>query len=308
MRIGECLRLRVKDIRFDLMQIEVHDSKGGKSRLVPLPVQLVEPLRRLVKSRGVLHEKDLESGEASVWLPHGLSRKFPSAHREFKWQFLFASAKFSRNPRSGRWHRHHLHWSTFSEHLKRAVRASGMMTHVTAHTFRHSFATHLLACGTDIRTIQELLGHSDIATTMIYTHVLTRKDITVVSPLDRLRPRPVPDPPVVVDPESDDENAAPRVLTDSGGEPLRPAVTSPPQAASAPGEAFWSDDVSATVSDDRDEIATRSGDRLAGRRSIVRSVVDGVVDWLRRCGARSGRTEKRVSFWRDSVPSACQQG
>ncbi|TVQ04355.1 MAG: integron integrase, partial [Planctomycetaceae bacterium] len=88
---------------------------------------------------------------------------------------------------SGRWHRHHLHWSTFAEHLRRAVRAAGVMTHVTAHTFRHSFATHLLACGTDIRTIQELLGDSDIATTMIYTHVLTRKDITVVSPLDTLQ-------------------------------------------------------------------------------------------------------------------------
>lgn len=186
LRIGECLRLRVKDIRFDLMRIEIHDSKGGKSRLVPLPVQAVEPLRRLVKSRRVLHEKDLERGEASVWLPHALSRKFPSAHREFKWQFLFASAKYARDPRSGKSHRHHLHWSTFAEHLRLAVRAAGTQTHVTAHTFRHSFATHLLAAGTDIRTIQELLGHSDIATTMIYTHALSRKDIKVVSPLDRL--------------------------------------------------------------------------------------------------------------------------
>jgi hypothetical protein len=168
------------------MQIEIHDSKGGKSRLVPLPAQTVEPLRRLLKSRRVLHEKDLERGEASVWLPHALSRKFPSAHREFKWQFLFASAKYARDPRSGKSHRHHLHWSTFAEHLRLAVRAAGTQTHVTAHTFRHSFATHLLAAGTDIRTIQELLGHSDIATTMIYTHVLSRKDIKVVSPLDRL--------------------------------------------------------------------------------------------------------------------------
>lgn len=186
LRIGECLRLRVKDIRFDLMRIEIHDSKGGKSRLVPLPAQTVEPLRRLLKSRRVLHEKDLERGEASVWLPHALSRKFPSAHREFKWQFLFASAKYARDPRSGKSHRHHLHWSTFAEHLRLAVRAAGTQTHVNAHTFRHSFATHLLAAGTDIRTIQELMGHSDIATTMIYTHVLSRKDIKVVSPLDRL--------------------------------------------------------------------------------------------------------------------------
>lgn len=186
MRISECMRLRVKDIRFDLMQIEIHNSKGNKSRLVPLPVQLVEPLRRLMKSRQVLHEKDLEAGEASVWLPHALDRKYPAAHRELKWQFLFASPRFSRNHRTGRRHRHHLHLSTFPEHLKHAVREAAVMVHVTSHTFRHSFATHLLIDGTDIRTIQELLGHSDIATTMIYTHVLTRPDIKVVSPLDRL--------------------------------------------------------------------------------------------------------------------------
>lgn len=188
MRISECLRLRIKDIRFDLMQIEIHDSKGSKSRVVPLPGQLVEPLRRLLRSREVLHEKDLESGEASVWLPYALGRKYPGAHRELKWQYLFASAKFSRDRKTGRRHRHHLHWSTFPAHLKLAVNAAGVRTHVTSHTFRHSFATHLLIDGTDIRTIQELLGHSDIATTMIYTHVLIRKDITVVSPLDQLMP------------------------------------------------------------------------------------------------------------------------
>lgn len=231
MRISECLRLRVKDIRFDLMQIEIHDSKGHKSRLVPLPEQLVEPLRRLVKSRGVLHEKDLESGEASVWLPHALSRKYPAAQREFKWQFLFASAKFSRDPRSGRRHRHHLHWSTFAEHLKRAVRAAGVLTHVTSHTFRHSFATHLLASGTDIRTIQELLGHSDIATTMIYTHVLTRKDITVVSPLDRLQPKPAAVEPAAQTPSASDDRSGPP-STRLGDEPV-PTQTLPhtPQAA-----------------------------------------------------------------------------
>ncbi len=231
MRISECLRLRVKDIRFDLMQIEIHDSKGNKSRLVPLPEQLVEPLRRLVKSRGVLHEKDLDSGEASVWLPHALSRKYPAAHRAFKWQFLFASAKFSRDPRSGRRHRHHLHWSTFAEHLKRAVSAAGVLTHVTSHTFRHSFATHLLASGTDIRTIQELLGHSDITTTMIYTHVLTRKDITVVSPLDRLQPkRPDVKPAALASSASDDWPGPPPIR--SGDEPVpTQAPPRPPQAA-----------------------------------------------------------------------------
>ncbi len=314
MRIGECLRLRVKDIRFDLMQIEVHDSKGGKSRLVPLPIRLVEPLRRLMKSRGVLHEKDLERGEASVWLPHALGRKFPAAHREFKWQFLFASAKLSRDPRSGRWHRHHLHWSTFAEHLRRAVRAAGIMAHVTAHTFRHSFATHLLASGTDIRTIQELLGHSDVATTMIYTHVLTRRDITVVSPLDRLPSRPLPDTPVVIEPERGNESSAPPDSTGSSGTPLRPELALAPQGSSASGNALRSDDASGSVGGDRDGVGTRSDDRPRGRRSIVVGVVRGVVDVLISCGFRSLATEKRASLgqriglWRDPAPTDCQQG
>jgi hypothetical protein len=160
--------------------------KGDNSRFVPLPRQLVEPLRRLVAARQALHERDLANGEASVWLPHALDRKYPSAHKEFKWQFLFASAKFSRDPKTGKRHRHHLHTDTFPVHLKRAVQQANLNKHVTSHTFRHSFATHLLQDGTDIRTIQELLGHSDIATTMIYTHVLARPDVRVVSPLDRL--------------------------------------------------------------------------------------------------------------------------
>lgn len=187
LRISECLRLRTKDIDFDQLLIEIHNSKGDKSRFVPLPRQLVEPLRRLVESRRIVHEQDVANGEASVWLPHALGRKYPSAHAEFKWQFLFASARFSRDPKTGKRHRHHLHSDTFPVHLKGAVESAGINKHVTSHTFRHSFATHLLQDGTDIRTIQELLGHSDISTTMIYTHVLARPDIRVVSPLDRLR-------------------------------------------------------------------------------------------------------------------------
>ena len=186
MRISECLRLRVKDIDFDQMLIEIHNSKGDKSRFVPLPKQMVQPLRRLMANRLALHERDLANGEASVWLPHALDRKFPAAHKEFKWQFLFASARFSRDPRTGKRHRHHLHTDTFPVHLRLAVQQAKLNKYVTSHTFRHSFATHLLQDGTDIRTIQELLGHSDIATTMIYTHVLARPDVRVVSPLDRL--------------------------------------------------------------------------------------------------------------------------
>jgi integron integrase len=189
MRISECLRLRVKDFDFDQMLIEIHNSKGDKSRLVPLPQQLVDPLRRLVQSRQNLHQQDVACGEASVWLPHALDRKYPTANREFKWQFLFASAKFSLHPKTGKRHRHHLHSDTFPVHLKRAVEEANLNKHVTSHTFRHSFATHLLQDGTDIRTIQELLGHSDIATTMIYTHVMNRPDVRVTSPLDRLMSR-----------------------------------------------------------------------------------------------------------------------
>ncbi len=201
MRISECLRLRVKDIDFDQMLIEIHNSKGNKSRFAPLPKQLVKPLRQLVERRRELHEQDEANGVASVWLPNALASKYPNAHREFKWQFLFASTRFSKDPKTGKRHRHHLQTETFANHLKTAVEKADVQKHVTSHTFRHSFATHLLQDGTDIRTIQELLGHSDIATTMIYTHVLARPDVRVVSPLDRLsaEARSVKEPKVEVD-------------------------------------------------------------------------------------------------------------
>jgi integron integrase len=144
LRISEALRLRVKDIDFENRMIEIHQSKGDKSRLVPLPEKLVEPLRRAVRSRTVLHEQDLDDGTASVWLPHALAAKYPSAHRQLKWQYLFASHRISRDPRTNRLHRHHLHEGTFPEHLRRAVEAAGILRHVTSHTFRHCFATHLL--------------------------------------------------------------------------------------------------------------------------------------------------------------------
>ena len=186
LRISEAVRLRVKDIDFDNRLIEIHKSKGDKSRLVPMPEDLEEPLRRFMASRETLHQHDLADGFASVWLPHALARKWPSAHREFRWQYLFASSRLSRDPRTRRIHRHHIQADTFSRRLRRGVEAVGITKHVTSHTFRHCFATHLLWSGTDIRTIQELLGHSDVQTTMIYTHVMNRRDIQVVSPLDRL--------------------------------------------------------------------------------------------------------------------------
>ena len=186
MRISGAHRLRVKDIDFANKQIEIRQSKGNKSRLVPMPDDLIEPLRRFVKSREALHEHDLANGTASVYLPYALDRKYPSAHRELKWQYLFASHRLSRDPRTGRIHRHHLHSSTFPTHLRCAVEQAGIRKHVTSHTSRHCFATHLLWSGTDIRQIQQLLGHSDVKTTEIYTHVRNPNEAKVVSPLDRL--------------------------------------------------------------------------------------------------------------------------
>ncbi|WP_235033114.1 integron integrase [Rubripirellula obstinata] len=187
MRISEAVRLRVKDLDFDNRRIEIHQSKGGKSRVVPMPEELVEPLQRFMATRRALHEHDVADGRASVWLPHALAKKYPSAPRQFRWQYLFASSRFSKDPRTGRFHRHHLHHDTFPIHLRRAVEAAGITKHVTSHTFRHCFATHLLWDNTDIRRIQMLLGHSDVKTTMIYTHVDNRIGPVVVSPLDRLR-------------------------------------------------------------------------------------------------------------------------
>ena len=186
MRISECLHLRVMDFDFDLMQIRIHNGKGSKSRFAPLPRHLSAPLESLIGWRQALHERDLATGEASVWLPLALGKKYPNAHREFKWQFLFASHTFSRDPVSGHRHRHHLHRDTFTKNLRKAVTAANVLKPVTSHTFRHSFATHLLMHGTDIRTVQELLGHSDVKTTMIYTHALNRDDVKIMSPLDRL--------------------------------------------------------------------------------------------------------------------------
>ncbi len=187
MRISEALRLRVKDIDFDNRWIEIHQSKGHKSRIVPLPEELVEPLQRALRSRKVLHEQDVSDGTASVWLPHALATKYPKASSQWRWQFVFASDRLSREPRTKKLHRHHLHRDTFPRQLRMALERTEITKAASSHTFRHSFATHLLQCGTDIRTIQELLGHSDVATTMIYTHVSLREADRLVSPLDRMK-------------------------------------------------------------------------------------------------------------------------
>ncbi len=184
LRLNEGLRLRVKDLDFAQRQIVVRDGKGNESRVTMLPNRLVEPLTQQLQQVKRLHHLDLDQGYGSVYLPFALERKYPQADRSWIWQFVFPSPGRSRDPRTGAVRRHHLHESGLQKALKQAVRAAKIDKRVGCHTFRHSFATHLLEAGYDIRTVQELLGHKDVKTTMIYTHVLNRGGRGVRSPLD----------------------------------------------------------------------------------------------------------------------------
>lgn len=185
LRLLECVRLRVKDLDFEMRQITVRDGKGEKDRMTMLPQAVLEPLRAHLEKVKVLHAHDLEEGFGEVYLPYALDRKYPDASREWGWQYVFPAAGRSVDPRSGKERRHHVDEQTLQRAMKKAVRAAGLTKPASCHTLRHSFATHLLQSGYDIRTVQELLGHQDVATTMIYTHVLNRGGSGVISPLDR---------------------------------------------------------------------------------------------------------------------------
>ncbi len=187
LRIMEGVRLRVKDLDVTRREIRVRDGKGAKDRVTVLPDRLVGALRRHLRDTEHLHHVDLRDGFGAVWLPAALERKYPRAAREWCWQYVFPADRRSVDPRSGVTRRHHMSDQSFQRAMREALRASGVAKTATPHTLRHSFATHLLESGHDIRTVQELLGHADVSTTMIYTHVLNRGGRGVVSPLDRLR-------------------------------------------------------------------------------------------------------------------------
>jgi integron integrase len=192
LRLSECARLRVKDVDFGYDQILVRDGKGKKDRVTILPVSVKQPLLRHLERVKAIHERDLKAGFGRVNLPSALNRKYPKADQEWAWQYVFPASKLYTVPKTGVIIRYHLHKSVLQRAVKGAIRAAGIAKHGSCHSFRHSFATHLLEDGYDIRTVQELLGHKDVSTTMIYTHVLNKGGKGVRSPMDSFQLMPEP--------------------------------------------------------------------------------------------------------------------
>jgi integron integrase len=186
LRLMETVRLRAKDLDLERGELVVRNGKGGRDRVTVLPVRLIGPLRDQLAQARAIHQTDLAEGFGSVFLPDALARKFRGAEREWSWQYVFPSAARSRDPRSGALRRHHLGEGAVQRAVKRAVREAGLAKRASCHSLRHSFATHLLESGYDIRTVQQLLGHRNVETTMIYTHVLNRGGLAVKSPLDQV--------------------------------------------------------------------------------------------------------------------------
>ncbi len=186
MRLMESVRLRVLDVDFEYHQILIRNAKGKKDRVVPIPEKIEDDLKSQIARVKKLHEGDLLEGLGKVYIPTALLRKMPNSEKEFRWQYVFPSSSISADPRSGTLRRHHIHRSSLQKTVKRSAAKANIIKRVTTHVLRHSFATHLLEAGYDIRTVQELLGHADVSTTMIYTHVLNKPGVTVTSPLDVL--------------------------------------------------------------------------------------------------------------------------
>ena len=184
LRTAECLNLRVKDIDFDLQQIIIREGKGFKDRTTILPSSLIQALHKQIHQVQKIHALDLQDGFGAVYLPNALAKKYPSAPTDLAWQFVFPSSRIGKDPRTGIQRRHHMHHRTIQKAVGKAIKQAGIHKHASCHTFRHSFATRLLEKGYDIRTIQKLLGHSDVSTTEIYTHVVKKGAMGVVSPID----------------------------------------------------------------------------------------------------------------------------